>query len=97
MNSEELDDILSRIERCELELQSARAHIKALEYGLHAAVVTHTKPQVIAELWDHLLVEIAESHADAPSLSPLFHASLKSALAGITKHVEEAVDRAKSR
>jgi len=95
MDSHEFDKILSRIERCEMELQSARAYIKALEQGLHTAIMTHSDPLRMGELWGHVLVEVAETHAGAPGATPVFHATFQSALAGISAHVEDAVDRCK--
>lgn len=93
MDSQELANILSRVERCEMELQSARAYIKALEQGLHAAIVTHGDPLRMGELWDHVLVEIAEGQTDGPEKSQLYHASFQAALAAISAHVDGAVRR----
>ncbi len=35
------NDILRRLENCELELQASRGYIKALEYGFHAVIGSH--------------------------------------------------------
>lgn len=63
--------LIERIERCEMDLQSARAYIKALEQGLHAAIVTHGDPLRMGELWGHVLVEIAEGQTDGPETGPV--------------------------
>ena len=75
MHDQTIALLIERIERCEMELQSARAYIKALEQGLHAAIVTHGDPLRMGEFWGHVLVEIAEGQTDGPGLV-LFHFEL---------------------
>jgi len=91
------DQILSRLENCELELQASRGYIKALEYGLHAVIASHPSPAALAELWSHVLPEVADTHGGAANRPPLFDATFQQALSGLSEHIQGAADRALGR
>lgn len=87
------EEILSRLERCELELQAGRAYVKALEHGLHAIVATHPDPKALDDLWAHVLPELADEHATDEAQSPLFRAAFQQALATMTRQINGAAER----
>lgn len=87
------EEILSRLEGCELELQASRGYIKALEYGLHAVIASHPAPAALAELWSHVLPEVADTHSGIAEASPLFDATFQQALASLSEHIQGAADR----
>lgn len=86
-------DILVRLASCELELQASRGYIKAMEYGLHAVIASHPAPGALAELWSHVLPELADTHSGSAEASPLFAATFQQALAGLSEHIAGAADR----
>ncbi|MBD8636640.1 MULTISPECIES: hypothetical protein [unclassified Stenotrophomonas] len=88
-----IEQILERLARCELELQASRGYIKALEYGLQAVIASHPTPAALAELWSHVLPEVADVHGGDGSSSPLFDAAFQQALAGLSDHIQGAADR----
>lgn len=87
------DEILQRLESCELELHASRGYIKALEYGLHPVIASHPAPAALAELWSHVLQEVADTHGGGANRSPLFDATFQQALAGLSEHIAGAVGR----
>jgi hypothetical protein len=91
------NEFLRRLEGCELELQASRGYIKALEYGLHAVIASHPAPAALAELWSHVLPEVADTHGGAASRSPLFDATFQQALAGLSQHIAGAAGRQSDR
>ncbi|KRG73838.1 hypothetical protein ABB28_08970 [Stenotrophomonas chelatiphaga] len=91
--SHDLDYLIARLESCELELQAARGYIKALEYGLHAVVAANPAPAALAELWSHVLPELADIHGAAANGAPLFDAAFQQALAGLSDHIDGAARR----
>lgn len=93
MTPSESTNILQRLESCELELQASRGYIKALEYGLHAVIASHPAPAALAELWSHVLPEVADTHGGAANRSPLFDATFQQALAGLSQHIAGAASR----
>jgi len=88
-----VEEILSRLERCELELQAGRAYIKALEHGLHAVVATHSDPKALGNLWAHVLPELADEQASDHQQSQLYRAAFQQALAKLTQHIDGAAQR----
>lgn len=88
-----IEQILERLARCELELQASRGYIKALEYGVQAVIASHATPAALAELWSHVLPEVADVHGGDGSSSPLFDAAFQQALAGLSDHIQGAADR----
>jgi len=90
------EEIIDRLAACEMELQAARGYIKALEYGLHAVISTHTAPTALAELWTHVLPEVADLHGGAGTRSPLFEAAFQAGLAGLSEHIGGAANRRSS-
>lgn len=86
-------EILHRLETCELELQAARGYIKALECGLHTVIAAHPAPEAVAELWSHVLPEVADIHGAGATGAPLFDAALQQALSRLSDHIQGAVDR----
>ena len=89
----DIEGILDRLERCELELQASRGHIKALEYGLHLLVTTHPSPRAMSSLWQHVIADLADLHGGSTGSSPLFESMLRHALGEITAHIQGAIDR----
>jgi len=90
------DQILERLTNCELELQASRGYIKALEYGLQAVIASHPTPAALAELWSHVLPEVADVHGgngSDGSDSTVFDAAFQQALAGLSDHIQGAADR----
>lgn len=88
-----MNKMLDRLQRCEMELQAARGYIKALEYGLHAVVAAHPAPAALAELWSHVLPELADVHGAGATGAPLFDAAFQQALAGLSDHIDGAARR----
>lgn len=88
-----IEQILERLATCELQLQASRGYIKALECGLHAVIASHPAPTVLAELWSHVLPEVADMHGGDGSSSPLFDAAFQQALAGLADHIQGAAGR----
>ena len=89
----ESTNILQRLESCELELQASRGYIKALEYGLHAVIASHPAPAALAELWSHVLPEVADTHSGGAGSSPLFDATFQEALRTLSDHIAGAAAR----
>jgi len=89
----QFDELLARLERCEMEAQAARGYIKALEYGMHVLIARHPSPAELDELWAHLLPEVAEHHAGMQDRPPLYHAALQQALGVITQQISAAANR----
>lgn len=87
--SDQISDILERLERCESELQAARGYIKALEYGLHSLITTSSEPSKLLTLW-RAVVE-AHREGDSPGESKLHHLATRMAMDAITDHAEAAV------
>ena len=88
-----LDSMLERLEQCEMELHASRGYIKALEYGMHTLIARHPNPAELAELWAHVLPEVADHHAEMKERPPLYHAALQQALGVITEQINGAVSR----
>lgn len=82
--------ILERLERCEIELQASRGYIKAMEYGIHALIARHPQPSALAELWSHVLPELADEQVIAGGHSALYHAAFQQALTSLTTQIEGA-------
>jgi len=82
-----------RLEACELELKASRGYIKALEYGLHAVIASNPTPDRLAELWSHVLPELADAHGGGAAPFPVFDAAFQQALAGLSEHIQGAADR----
>ena len=91
--SDKSPDILRRLDRCEMELEVTRGYIKALEYGLHAVIASHAAPDSLAELWSHVLPDLADVHVGGAAPSPLFEAAFQQALAGLSQHIQGAAER----
>lgn len=85
-----ISKIAARLERCEMELQAARGYIKALGYGVHALVARHADPGALADLWSHVLPEVADTHGGEGSA--LFNAALQQALATLSQQITSAAD-----
>lgn len=88
--TDQITEVLSRLERCEMELQASRGYIKALEYGLHAVVAAYPAPAALAELWSHVLPELADEQVSAGGHSVLYHAAFQQALTSLTTQIEGA-------
>lgn len=84
---------MQRLERCMHELQASRDYIKALEYGMHAIISSHPAPDALAELWSHVLPELADVHGTSMEASPLFDAAFQQALSTLSEHINGAASR----
>ena len=91
--SQAAKQIEERLAACELELQTSRGYIKALEYGLHAVIASHPAPDALAELWSHVLPEVADIHGAGATGAALFDAAFQQALSGLSDHIQGAADR----
>lgn len=83
----------SRIEALELTQQALMGQLKAIEYGLRAALTAHPDLPTLQHLWANMLPSIADAHlpgqADGPD-HPMYHAALKQGLALITQQLDAA-------
>jgi hypothetical protein len=83
--SEGIAEILQRLEACETSLEAHRGYLKAFEYGLRAAVITHSKPEELCRVWTQLLPGIAEKHSGDGGA--IYTAALQQALALLTDQI----------
>lgn len=90
MESADTSDLISRIERCEMELHASRGYIKALEYGVHALIARYPNPAALAELWAHVLPEVADQQAEMQGRPLLYHVAFQQALAVMTEQIDAA-------
>ncbi len=90
MESPDLLDLVSRIEQCELELLASRGYIKALEYGVHALIARHPNPAAPADLWAHVLPEVADQQAEIQDRPLLYHAAFQQAVTVLTEQITSA-------
>lgn len=81
-------EILRRLEACETDLEAHRGYLKALEYGLRAALIVHPDPSELSAIWSQLLPGIADAHAEAGTA--VYTAALQQALALLTSQIAEA-------
>ena len=61
-----------------LRARASRGYIRALEYGVHALIARHHDPACLADLWAHVLPEVADQQAemqDRPLLYPTLPSS----------------------
>lgn len=72
---------------CESELEAHRGYLKALEYGLRAAIISHPKPEVLAQVWRALLPGMADAHRGRDGA--VFAAALEQALTLLTEQIGE--------
>ena len=87
----QLDELLARLEHCELEAQAARGYIKALEYGLHTLIATSPNPSDIQLLWAHVLAAVPDHFSG--EATPLYDAAFQQAMAKITEEIDGAASR----
>lgn len=73
-----------------MELHASRGYIKALEYGLHALIARHHDPASLADLWAHVLPEVADQQAEMRDRPLLYHAAFQQALAVLTDQITSA-------
>jgi len=83
--SEVIAEILQRLEACETSLEAHRGYLKALEYGLRTAIITHPRPEELCRVWTQLLPGIAEKHSGDGG--PIYTAALQQALALLTDQI----------
>lgn len=88
------DDVIARLEQCEMELQAHHGYLKALECGLHAVIATTENPQDLRELWQHILAD-APDHS-APKATEVYHAVFRGAMAKLTALIDQTAGRAGS-
>lgn len=81
--------LAQRLPNCEVELDVHRGYLKAVEYGVRAAIISHPAPAALAAVWRGILPSIADAHFNETAL---FSASLQQALSLLTEQVEEAVN-----
>ncbi|HDS1038171.1 TPA: hypothetical protein QDZ42_001368 [Stenotrophomonas maltophilia] len=80
-----LEQLAERLHACEIDLEAHRAYLKAMEYGLGAAIATHGDPRALARVWDLMLVEAADAHAGLDGA--IFTAAFQQALRMITERI----------
>lgn len=83
--SEVIAEILQRLEACETSSEAHRGYLKAFEYGLRAAVITHPRPDELCRVWTQLLPGIAEKHSGDGGA--IYMAALQQALALLTDQI----------
>jgi len=83
--SEAIAEIVQRLDACETSLEAHRGYLKAFEYGLRAAVVTHPRPEELCRVWTQLLLGIAEKHSGDGGA--IYRAALQQALALLTDQI----------
>ncbi|HEL4846212.1 MULTISPECIES: hypothetical protein [Stenotrophomonas] len=81
------EDVLERLSAFDAQLKAHYGYLKALEYGLCAVIVTHPKPQDLAQIWKQLPPQISTLHGQ--SGSSLFDAALNQALGLLAEQMEE--------
>ncbi|HYQ25126.1 hypothetical protein [Stenotrophomonas sp.] len=72
----------------EAELAAQLGYIKALEYGLRAAIAAHPAAETMALLWAQMLPEISDHHASTGHVD--FNAALQRGLRTIGAQINEA-------
>lgn len=80
------NDLLTRLAACETDLAAHRGYLKALEYGLRAAIVSHPDRSLLSRTWASLLPTIAEVHAAEDG--PTFTAAFQQCLSVLTRQIE---------
>lgn len=70
------------------ELAAHLGYIKALEYGLRAAIAAHPAAEAMSLLWAQMLPEISDSHASAGHVA--FNAALQHGLRVVGAQIDEA-------
>ena len=83
--SEATAEMLQRLEACETSLEAHRGYLKAFEYGLRAAVITHPRPEELCRVWMQLLPGIADKHSGDGGA--IYTAALQQALALLTDQI----------
>ncbi len=83
--SEATADVMQRLGVCEASLEAHRGYLKAFEYGLRAAVITHPRPEELCRVWTQLLPGIAEKHSGDGGA--IYTAALQQALALLTDQI----------
>lgn len=79
-------EILQRLQACESDLEAHRGYLKALEYGLRVAIISHPERDSLARTWRRLLPAIAQKHA--PQGGVVYKAALEQALVLLTDQIE---------
>lgn len=72
----------------EAELAALLGHIKALEYGLRAAIAAHPAADAMSLLWAQMLPDISDRHASTGHVD--FNAALQRGLRTIGAQIDEA-------
>jgi hypothetical protein len=72
----------------EAELAAHLGYIKALEYGLRAAIAAHSAAEAMSLLWAQMLPEISDRHASTGHAD--FNAALQRGLRTIGAQIDEA-------
>lgn len=70
------------------ELAAQLGYIKALEYGLRAAIAAHPAAGAMSLLWTQMLPEITDHHASTGHIE--FNAALQRGLGKIGAQIDEA-------
>lgn len=83
--SEAIAEILQRLEACETSLEAHRGYLKAFEYALRAAIITHSSPGELCRVWTQLLPGIAEKHSGDDGA--IYTAALQQALELLTDQI----------
>ncbi|PTS72570.1 hypothetical protein DBR33_14910 [Stenotrophomonas sp. HMWF022] len=79
-------DLSQRLAACESELEAHRGYLKALEYGLRAAIISHPRPEALVQVWRAMLPGMAEAHRGRDGA--VFAAALEQALTLLTEQIE---------
>lgn len=79
-------DLPQRMAACESELEAHRGYLKALEYGLRAAIISHPRPEAMAHVWREMLPAMADAHRGRDGA--VFTAALEQALTLLTEQIE---------
>jgi len=72
----------------EAELAAHLGYIKALEYGLRAAIAAHPAAETMSLLWAQMLPEISDHHVSTGHA--YFNAALQQGLSTIGTQINEA-------
>lgn len=72
----------------EAELAAHLGYIKALEYGLRAAIAAHPAAEAMSLLWAQMLPEISDRHASTGHAN--FNIALQSGLRAVGAQINQA-------
>lgn len=74
---------------CETAQEAHRGYLKAMEYALRVALLTHPDPKQLSDVWTSLLPSIARTHQNEGGM---FSAAFQQSLVLLTEQIGSAKD-----